>query len=245
MPRFTPMRNLVLAALLSTGGVADVNADASARGQLLEVIDADFRATTSYTGLRAPGDALRAALGAVPRERFVRAQDIDAAYDNRPLSIGHGQTISQPFIVALMTELAAVGAGSRVLEIGTGSGYQAAILAQLGARVWSVEIIAALSERAAGVLADLGYAVELRIGDGRLGWPDAAPFDAIIVTAGGTLPVALLDQLAPGGRLVIPLDQPGGEQMLTLFTRGNGGEILRRDVLPVRFVPLVGGNDAP
>jgi protein-L-isoaspartate(D-aspartate) O-methyltransferase len=236
-------RRVLLALALFLGvRVADAgNAANPAQERLLEIIAGDFRATAYLTGLRNMSPAVAAAMRAVPREKFVRPGDAAAAYDNRPLSIGHGQTISQPFIVALMTELAQVGPGQRVLEIGTGSGYQAAVLAALGAEVWTIEIIPALSDAAGRVLAELGYSdVRLRIGNGREGWPEAAPFDAILVTAGGDLPAALVDQLAPGGRLVIPLDRGGGEQVLMRYRRGVDDALDAREVLPVRFVPLVG-----
>ncbi|MEQ8663315.1 MAG: protein-L-isoaspartate(D-aspartate) O-methyltransferase [Gammaproteobacteria bacterium] len=224
----------------------DTRADApwrAERTRLLETIRLDFRATAGLTGVRAMSPAVAAALERVPRHRFVPAGSRAAAYANRPLLIGHGQTISQPFIVALMTELAAVEAGDRVLEIGTGSGYQAAVLAELGADVFTIEIVAALGERAAALLAELGYDnVTVRIGDGTAGWPDAAPFDAIVVTAGGELPAALVAQLAPGGRRVIPLDSARGELDLTVIHKAADGAITRETVLPVRFVPLVGGD---
>ncbi|MGE3775291.1 MAG: protein-L-isoaspartate(D-aspartate) O-methyltransferase, partial [Gammaproteobacteria bacterium] len=163
------------------------------------------------------------------------------AYVNRPLAIGHGQTISQPFIVALMSDLLEVVPGARVLEIGTGSGYQAAVLAELGARVWTIEIVPALAASARERLARLGYEqVTVRAGDGNLGWPEEAPFDGIIVTAAGPVPPALLEQLAPGGRLVIPIGSTGGEQQLTVITRQDDGSFEHESKLPVRFVPLTG-----
>ncbi|MGE0487410.1 MAG: protein-L-isoaspartate(D-aspartate) O-methyltransferase [Gammaproteobacteria bacterium] len=246
----TPMMSsrpaLFALALSLVTGVADAeHAAGPAQERLLEVIAGDFRATAYLTGLRSMSPAVAAAMRAVPRERFVRPGDADAAYDNRPLSIGHGQTISQPFIVALMSELAQARPGQRVLEIGTGSGYQAAILAELGAEVWTVEIIPELSIGAGRVLAELGYGdVHLRVGNGREGWSEAAPFDAILVTAGGDLPRALVDQLAPAGRLIIPLDRGGGEQVLMLYRRGVDETLEAREVLPVRFVPLV-GDESP
>jgi protein-L-isoaspartate(D-aspartate) O-methyltransferase len=175
----------------------------------------------------------------VPRHRFVPADLERQAYNDHPLPIGHGQTISQPFIVAFMTEAAAIKPGAKVLEIGTGSGYQAAILAAMGAQVFTIEIIPALAERAAATLQELSYdQVQVRAGDGYRGWPEVAPFDAIIVTAApATIPPALLDQLAEGGRLVIPVGPQGGSQELTLATK-TGGKIHRRNLLPVRFVPF-------
>ncbi|HEY8430568.1 MAG TPA: protein-L-isoaspartate(D-aspartate) O-methyltransferase, partial [Sandaracinaceae bacterium] len=164
-----------------------------------------------------------AAMRAVPRHRFVPPEEARFAYDDRPLSIGHGQTISQPYIVALMTELADVTRGERVLEIGTGSGYQAAILAELGAEVYTIEIVRPLGERAAALLRELGYAnVRARIGDGYRGWPEHAPFDAILLTAAPPeIPRPLLDQLAVGGRLVAPVGT--GDQELVVVRRTEQG----------------------
>lgn len=180
------------------------------------------------------------ALAEVAREAFVPVAERGEAYADRPLPIGHGQTISQPLMVAIMTGLLRPERQHRVLEVGTGSGYQAAVLARLVAEVYSVETIAALAEQAKRRLASLGIGnVHVRHGDGRRGWLEAAPFDAIVVTAAAAdgVPADLIAQLAPGGRLVIPL---GGEmQTLAVVERGTSGEIVQRDVLPVRFVPLV------
>lgn len=215
--------------------------DAAAVAALLAEIAADFAATARTTGLPHLDRAIAKALRRVPRAAFVAEAVRAYAYDNRPLPIGHEQTISQPFIVALMTQLAHVGNGARVLEIGTGSGYQAAILAELGAQVWSIEIIEALADRARGTLAELGYTtVEVRAGDGNLGWPEQAPFDAILVTAGGALPPALPAQLKIGGRLVIPLDVGPDEQQLTVIERRADDRYEEREVLAVRFVPITG-----
>lgn len=167
------------------------------------------------------------------------------AYVNRPLSIGHGQTISQPFIVALMSQMLAPGPASRVLEIGTGCGYQTAVLAELAAEVWSIERIPELAEAAAQRLDRLGYRnIHSRTGDGALGWPEAAPFDGILVTAAAdVIPPPLIDQLAPGGRMAIPVGGPTrGDQILTLVTRDADGQIETRPGLPVAFVPLVTGE---
>jgi protein-L-isoaspartate(D-aspartate) O-methyltransferase len=181
-----------------------------------------------------------AAMRAVPRHEFVPAGKRDDAYVDFPLPIGFGATISQPYIVALMTELARPAPGLRVLEIGTGSGYQAAVLAQTGCRVWTIEIEPALATSARDRLARLGYAgVAVRTGDGRLGWPEASPFDAILVTAAADqVPPALLAQLAPGGRLVIPVDVPAGHQDLMVIEKAADGTTRERRVIPVRFVPL-------
>jgi len=186
--------------------------------------------------------AVLAAMRRVPRHQFMPEDLRPLAYGDRPVPIGLGQTISQPYIVALMTELAAVGSGSRVLEIGTGSGYQAAVLAELGTDVYSIEILAPLRERAAEILARLGYAqVKTRVGDGYLGWPEAAPFDAIIVTAApARVPEPLKRQLKLGGRLVLPVGT--SDQELKVITRTAAG-FSERNVIPVRFVPMTGKAD--
>jgi len=175
----------------------------------------------------------------VPRHLFVPESVRDGAYLDSPLPIGDSQTISQPYIVALMTELLEVRPGSKVLEIGTGSGYQAAVLAAMGVEVYSIEIRTRLCERASEVLADLGYhSVRVRCGDGYGGWPDEAPFDGIIVTAAPALvPDPLLDQLAPGAKMVIPVGD--FYQELKVITRADGG-YEERAVIPVRFVPMTG-----
>jgi len=183
--------------------------------------------------------AVLAAMRKVPRHRFVPAELAPDAYGDRPLPIGEGQTISQPYIVALMTELAHPAPDKRVLEIGTGSGYQAAVLAECFDRVFTVEIIPELGRRAGRTLAELGYDnVEVRIGDGYDGWPEQAPFDAIVVTAApDTIPRPLLEQLAPDGRLVIPVGV--GSQDLVVVRRTDEG-FERRIVTAVRFVPMTG-----
>ena len=180
------------------------------------------------------------ALGRVPRHRFVPPELEGMAYADRPLPIGHEQTISQPYIVALMTELAAPRPGTKVLEVGTGSGYQAAVLAETGAEVYTIEIVPELGQRAERLLGELGYeGVHVRVGDGFDGWPEQAPFEAIVVTAApDEIPRPLLDQLARGGRLVIPVGT--GSQDLVVVTRDAHGGYERRRVAPVRFVPMTG-----
>jgi len=187
--------------------------------------------------------ATLAAMGSVPRHLFVPSSKQREAYADYPLPIGYGATISQPYIVALMTELAVPRAGMRVLEIGTGSGYQAAVLARAGCRVWTIEIVRALADAARDRLTRLGYAgVEVRHGDGWLGWPEAAPFDAVLVTAAGdSVPGALLEQLAPGGRLVMPVTESDFGQTLIVVEKGADGTLRQRRVAPVRFVPLQRG----
>jgi len=182
-----------------------------------------------------------AAMREVPRHEFVPAAERAHAYEDRPLPIGEGQTISQPYIVALMTQLAAVGPGSKVLEVGTGSGYQAAVLAACGAEVYSIEIVDALAKRAQHDLVRLGIEnVHVRSGDGYRGWPEVAPFDAIVVTAAAPqVPPALLSQLRIGGRLVIPVGETWQEQTLQVHTRTETGFAVH-DVVPVRFVPMTG-----
>ena len=186
-----------------------------------------------------------AALGEVPRHEFVPSDQRRRAYADRPLPIGYGQTISQPYIVAIMTDLVDVGPGDRVLEIGTGSGYQAAMLAALDARVCSIEIIPELAERARRDLDRLGFdSVESRSGDGYYGWPECGPFDAIVVTAGAThVPPPLIEQLAPGGKMIIPVGSRFLTQQLLLIDKSATGEVRTRHVLPVRVVPLTGGHE--
>ena len=181
-----------------------------------------------------------AAMRAVPRHEFVPAELRAQAYEDRPLPIGHGQTISQPYIVAFMTEQLALQPTHRVLEIGTGSGYQAAVLAKLVAEVFTIEIVEPLAQRAAADLARLGFKnVRVRAGDGYQGWPDAAPFDAIIVTcAPDHVPEPLVRQLKEGGRMVIPVGEFGAQQLCVLEKRG--GKVEQRAVLPVMFVPMTG-----
>jgi protein-L-isoaspartate(D-aspartate) O-methyltransferase len=190
-------------------------------------------------GIRDP--KVLAAMRKVPRHAFVPPEWRDRAYDDRPLPIGEDQTISQPYIVAFMTEQLALKPGERVLEIGTGSGYQAAILAELVKDVYTIEIVEPLGKRAAETLKRLGYArVHTRLGDGYRGWPEAAPFHAIIVTcAPDAVPKPLIEQLAEGGRMVIPVGEAGGPQQLIVLRKENGKLVTQR-TLPVRFVPMTG-----
>ena len=221
---------------------------ASAAGQMtmqgmLDAIREDTRRTTGHTRVAAIDEKVMAAMAAVPRAQFVPGVARLAAYVNRPQPIGHGQTISQPFIVALMTHLMDLAPGDRVLEIGTGSGYQAAVLAELVDTVHTIEIIPELAASAAERLRELGYAnVQVRAGDGWYGWPEAAPFDAIMVTAvGEDVPENLVRQLKPNGRLVLPVGTDW-EQNLAVVTKDAAGNIDMRYVLPVRFVPLTGDH---
>jgi protein-L-isoaspartate(D-aspartate) O-methyltransferase len=181
-----------------------------------------------------------AAMRRTPRHAFVPAELRDLAYTDQPLPIGYGQTISQPFIVALMTDLLDVGPGDRALEIGTGSGYQAAVLAEVGAEVRSIEIVPELGERATATLRSLGYPnVATTVGDGYHGWPEHAPYDGIVVTAAAShVPAPLIAQLAPGGRMVIPIGGAFATQQLMLIEKRPDGSLTSRQLLPVRFVPL-------
>ena len=185
-----------------------------------------------------------AVMNKVPRHEFVPEGQKPYAYENRPLPIGHGQTISQPYIVAAMTELMNLGPGDIVLEIGTGSGYQAAVLAELARAVYTIEIVEPLAKQATELLRRLGYAtVQTRTGDGYFGWPEAGPFDAIIVTAAaGHVPPHLLRQLKPGGRMVVPIGAPFTTQQLMLVEKGGDGTVKTRQIMPVRFVPLTGSR---
>jgi protein-L-isoaspartate(D-aspartate) O-methyltransferase len=195
--------------------------------------------------LKAPGRDIRnprvlEAMGKVPRHEFVPLEKRYAAYHDFPLPIGEGQTISQPYIVAFMTEQLDPQPTHRVLEIGTGSGYQAAILSRVVAEVYSIEIVESLGRRATADLARLGYKnVKVRIGDGYRGWPEAAPFDAIIVTCAPTrVPAPLIEQLRDGGRMIVPVGGPGDQQLHLLVKQGQ--EVKQRAVLDVRFVPMTG-----
>ena len=235
------------AGLLLLVGVTVVMAEkdySNARAEMVSEVEAMARETGTYTGRPGLDSAVLQALNNVPRHRFVPDSLQDAAYLNRALPIGHDQTISQPFIVALMTDLAAVSTGDRVLEIGTGSGYQAAILAELGAEVYSIEIVPELGRQAGDVLGKLGYEnLHLRIGDGYKGWPEAAPFSAIIVTAAPeSIPQTLIDQLAAGGKMVVPVGPASRTQTLTVITKQADGSTSSREIVPVGFVPMIHGN---
>ena len=194
-------------------------------------------------------EGVLAAMRAVPRERFVEPGFEARAYEDGPLPIGEGQTISQPYIVAAMIEAARVGKDDKVLEVGAGSGYAAAVMSRIAAKVHAVERLPALARKAQARLDALGYDnVELRAGDGTKGWPEAAPFDAIVVSAGARkIPQALKDQLAPGGRLVIPVGAEGGRQRLLRIARSGEDGFGEEDLGAVAFVPLVGaeGPDGP
>lgn len=191
--------------------------------------------------------AVLEAMRRVPRHMFVAESLRSQAYSDRPLPIGEGQTISQPFVVALMSSLAQVESGSRVLEIGTGSGYQAAVLAELGGEVWSIELLPAIGALAASNLAGAGYErINLRVGDGYQGWPEEAPFDRIVITAApSTIPPALIEQLAPEGRLIAPVGDDPRSQRLLVATRNADGDLQTTDHGGVAFVPMVPGDQVP
>ncbi|TMG77089.1 MAG: protein-L-isoaspartate(D-aspartate) O-methyltransferase [Betaproteobacteria bacterium] len=207
-------------------------------------VEAMYGETKRETGLAAMSSAVRAALGKVERHRFVPPAQQAMAYRNHPLPIGNGQTISQPYIVALSTDLLRPEPQDVVLEVGTGSGYQAAVLAEAVKQVYSIELIEDLGRAAAARLAELGYRnVEVRVGDGYAGWPEKGPFDGIIVTAAAPkVPPALVSQLKAGGRMVIPVGGEGWVQQLKIVTKRADGGYDERDIIPVRFVPLVPGK---
>ena len=235
---------LVLLAIGSacTSVAADPQDSARARQRMLAEIDDMAAATARVTGRAHFSPRVMEALGRVERHRFVPALLQSAGYRNEPLPIGAGQTISQPYIVALTTDLIDPQPHHVVLEIGTGSGYQAAVLAELVKQVYSIEIIPSLANEAAGRLTELGYRnVEVRVGDGYAGWPDKAPFDAIVVTAAAPfIPEPLVAQLKAGARMVIPVASGAGGQELTVVEKQPDGSTVRRVVLPVRFVPMTG-----
>ena len=210
--------------------------------RLLKEIAAEAQATAAHTGIAAFSPQVMAALGAVPRHAFVPEEERVSAYLDEPLPIGHGQTVSQPFIVALMTDLLELQPGFKVLEVGAGSGYQAAVLAKLARAVHTVEIVPELARACRERLARLGFAnVAVHEGDGTAGLAAEAPFDAILVAAAARrVPRALVAQLKPGGRMAIPLGEPGATQELVVVAKNARGEVSAWPVLPVRFVPLTG-----
>lgn len=214
------------------------------RERLIAEIDAEVRETRDFLGKDALSPRVRAALAKVPRHAFVPEDAERLAYDNAPLPIGRGQTISQPYIVAVMTDLLEPRPEDIVLEIGTGSGYQTAVLAELVKQVYSIECLPELAESAARRLVLLGYRnVEVRAGNGALGWPEHAPYDGIVVTAAALrIPEALTSQLKPGRRMVIPIGEPGERQELMIVEKNAAGETSERTTLPVAFVPLMGGS---
>jgi len=213
--------------------------------RLLDEIESEYTFTRGMTGKGKIDPRVKDAIAKVPREKFVPTTYLDSAFYNGPLPIGHGQTISQPYIVAIMTDLLELDADDSVLEIGTGSGYQAAVLAQVCRQVYSVEYVAALADKARARLKKLGYDnIETMAGNGYHGWPEHAPYDGIIVTAAATqIPGPLIEQLKPGGRMVIPVGQPYSYQELVLVKKNEDGEITLKDILSVAFVPFQGEGD--
>ncbi|HEU5285833.1 MAG TPA: protein-L-isoaspartate(D-aspartate) O-methyltransferase [Sphingomicrobium sp.] len=208
------------------------------RRHMVEIIDMHFDLAEDEIGKAAPDPRLRRALLDVPRHLFVPQSLMVVAYQDTPLPIGFDKTISQPFIGALMLDLLGIEPGARILEVGTGLGYQAAVMAEMGAQVWSVEVVEEFAEAASDRFAALGYNIEVRVGDGSRGWAEHAPFDAVLVTAAAQAPPeALVEQLKPGGRMVIPV---GGQdiQQLTVVTRQAGGGATERAIMPVRFTQL-------
>ena len=223
---------------------ADAQDFTAQRARLVAEIDQMYAETRAETGLAAMAPRVRAAIGKVERHRLIPQDQAHLAYRNHPLPIGHSQTISQPYIVALSSDLLAPEPAHVVLEVGTGSGYQAAVLAEIVKQVYTIEIVEPLGRAAESRLAALGYKnIEVRIGDGYKGWPEKGPFDGIVVTAAAPrVPQALVDQLKPGGRMVIPIGERWEVQQLLLITRKADGTLQQKNVLPVRFVPLVPGR---
>jgi protein-L-isoaspartate(D-aspartate) O-methyltransferase len=245
-PRRRPSRRPWIALLpalgLALAQAAAADGFAALRAGMVAEIESDVAATSLYIDKQALDPRVMETMGRVPRHQFVPERQRPYAYENRPLAIGHGQTISQPYIVALMSDLVRPEPGSRVLEIGTGSGYQAAVLAELASEVYSIEIVPELAAEADARLRRLGYPnLHTREGDGYYGWEAAAPFDAIVVTAAAShVPPPLVEQLKPGGRMVIPVGGRFQVQQLMLVEKQADGSVQSRQVLPVRFVPLTG-----
>jgi protein-L-isoaspartate(D-aspartate) O-methyltransferase len=241
----TPSVRVLAAVLVLTLARATAAADqdfASERRAMVDEITARVREIGTEIGQRAFDERVLAVMAKVPRHAFVPAEQVRSAYRNRPLPIGHGQTISQPFIVALMTDLARVEPGHKVLEVGTGSGYQAAVMAHLAQAVYTIEIVEPLGRQATERLRSLGYDnVQVRLGDGYHGWEEHAPYDAILVTAAAShIPPPLIRQLKAGGRMVIPVGASFMVQQLMLVEKRLDGSISTRQIIPVAFVPLTG-----
>ena len=231
----------LLGSALLHGGMIEKQYD-KARKNMVEIIEEEVDDTEWYTGKSTLAKATKNAMESVKRHKFVPLLSRLNAYENRPLSIGYGQTISQPYIVAIMTDLLDLKHSDRVLEIGTGSGYQAAVLAEIVKEVYTIEVITELGVAAAKRLEKLGYKnIETRIGDGYYGWKTHAPYDAIIVTAAaGHIPPPLLKHLKPGGKMIIPVKSFFRIQHLILVSKNEQGHLCTRQILPVRFVPLTG-----
>lgn len=233
------MRHLYALLLLGVMGNGSCGGSPQ-NGEAYERTRAQLSAELRQEGIRDP--RVLDAIGRVARHRFIPLSLQYAAYDNRALPIGEGQTISQPYVVAFMTEALQLCDAAKVLEIGTGSGYQAAILAEIAGQVYSVEIVPALARRASALLASLGYAnVHVKVGDGYAGWPEEGPFDGIIVTAAlPEVPRPLIEQLKPGGTLIAPVGERDRLQQLLRLTKKPDGSLQREALLPVVFVPMTG-----
>jgi len=232
----------IFLVLLTFTSVAGDDPYALKREAMIQEIVADVKAGYGNLEKNKLDEKVINILGRVPRHEFVPEKLRKVAYENRPLPIGHGQTISQPYIVAIMTDLLQVDEGDRVLEVGTGSGYQIAVLAELVKKAYSIEIIEPLGKQAKERLQRLGYEnIELRIGDGYYGWKEHAPFDAIVVTAAAShIPPPLIKQLKPGGRMLIPVGSRFMIQELLLVEKSEQGKVSTQQLLPVAFVPLTG-----
>jgi len=241
-PVVLTLLSLLAAAVWIAAGADDDRA--TQRRQMVDEIAAVARSAATESGKPTIGAGVMAALNKVPRHRFVPPDQERAAYENRPLPIGYGQTISQPYIVALMTDFMRVEPHHVVLEIGTGSGYQAAVLAELAQSVCTIEIVEPLAIEADRRLRQQGYTrVRTKVGDGYYGWEDCGPFDSIIVTAAAShVPPSLIRQLKSGGRMVIPIGTAFLTQQLMLVDKNADGTLVTRQILPVRFVPLTGGH---
>jgi protein-L-isoaspartate(D-aspartate) O-methyltransferase len=241
-----PVLIVILASALTAAAADEGRSDrwADARAGMIAGIEKDVRDTAELINRGSFDRRVMDAMATVPRHEFVPESQRSKAYENRPLPIGRGQTISQPYIVALMTDLLDPQPGHRVLEIGTGSGYQAVVLSQLVSQVYSMEIITELASESRRLVQALGYDnISIRAADGYNGWPEAAPFDSIIVTAAiSHIPPPLVSQLKPGGRMVIPVGTPFQTQYLTLVEKDPDGGITTRQLIPVIFVPFTGGH---
>jgi protein-L-isoaspartate(D-aspartate) O-methyltransferase len=241
MPRHILIRFCII-FLFSQTVLAVSNSYQVERERLIGIIEQDVRDTRFYLNKEKLNPLVMEAMATVPRHEFVPENLRSKAYKNRPLPIGYGQTISQPYIVAIMTDILNIEPGDRVLEIGTGSGYQAAILAQLTDAVYTIEIIEPLARKAKALFDRLNYSnIKRKVDDGYYGWEEYAPFDAIIVTAAAShVPPPLIKQLKPGGSMIIPVGGRFLTQQLVLITVDDKGQAKTRQILPVQFVPLTG-----
>lgn len=245
LPRCILASGLALLCLSTAGqGLAAETNDAAARDEMVRLVELETLLTSAETGIREIDPKVLDAMREVPRHAFVPEPLRPYAYGNHPLPLGHDQNLAAPLLVALMTHLAAVEPGDVVFETGTDIGYQAALLSELAADVYSVEVVEPLAEAAARLLKDMRYDnVHTRTGDGYYGWPEQGPYDAMIIKeALDHVPVPLLNQLGRGGRMVVPLGSPAGPQYLTVVTKDSDGRVTERRIMPVRFSPLQGGQ---